>query len=187
MVYVFYWGHNQTLIATLLAGALIFAATNIRKKLATIIIPTERPNHIAKRCLREVALVQKVIRSVELVRFHTLSGNYGPLGTHICCLPPFLWTQTDPENKVTGWCMNILTDVCCDQTTEETCYDSFPNGTYRSYCNKIVDGGCPCSGWGEGWEKCGQGKLLLKGYIQTLCLLVTYIGRVPLFSGLKQT
>ena len=157
MVYVFYCWHNQTLIATLLAGALIFAATNIRKKLATIIIPTELPNHIAKRCLREVALVQKVIRSVELVRFHTLSGNYGPLGTHICCLPPFLWTQTDLKNNVTGWCIYIESEVCCDATTEETSYDvdSFTL-EYKTYCKAIADGGCPC--W-DGSERCGAGEV----------------------------
>jgi hypothetical protein len=58
--------------ATLSAGALIFAATNIQKKFATIMILMEILNHIAKRCPREVALVRKVKRSVELVRFHIL-------------------------------------------------------------------------------------------------------------------
>ena len=59
------------MIATLSAGALKFAATNIQKN-ATIIIPMEILNHIAKRCPREVALVRKVKRSVELVRFQIL-------------------------------------------------------------------------------------------------------------------
>ncbi len=46
----------------------------------------------------------------------------------------------DPANKSSGYC----TDVCCDQTTEETCNNP-PS------CALIVDGGCPCP---EGQEKC---------------------------------
>ena len=57
------------------AGALTFAATNIQKKLATIMILMEILNHIAKRLQMEAALVRKVKRSVELVRFHPLPGK----------------------------------------------------------------------------------------------------------------
>ena len=63
------------MIATLSAGALTFAATNIQKKLATIMILMEILNHIAKRLQMEAALVRKVKRSVELVRFHPLPGK----------------------------------------------------------------------------------------------------------------
>ncbi len=45
-----------------------------------------------------------------------------------------------PANNSPGYC----TDVCCDQTTEETCNNP-------PLCALIVDGGCPCP---EGQEKC---------------------------------
>jgi hypothetical protein len=64
----FFTGHTQTLIATLSAGALTFAATNIQKKLATIMILMEILNHIAKRLQMEAALVGMVQRDVDQVR-----------------------------------------------------------------------------------------------------------------------
>ena len=74
---------------------------------------------------------------------------------------PFLWSQTDLQNNVTGWCIHILTDVCCDATTEETCGElDLTAGEFKASCKAITDGGCPCP---EGWEKCGQGKLLRYG------------------------
>ena len=164
------------MIATLSAGALTFAATNIQKKLATIMILMEILNHIAKRCPREVALVWKVKRSVALVRFHLIPGKKVQIVAHICGLPPLLWSQTDLQNNVAGWCINILTDACCDATTEEICYEVDSTGEYKTSCKAIADGGCPC--W-EGWEKCGQGKLLRYGCIEKLCLLVAHIFGLP--------
>ena len=110
-------------------------------------------NHIAKRCPREVALVRKVKRSVALVRFHLIPGKKVQIVAHICGLPPLLWTQTDLQNNVPGWCI----DVCCDAITEETCYevDSFTL-EYKTYCKAIADGGCPC--W-DGSERCGSGEV----------------------------
>jgi len=63
-----------------------------------------------------------------------------PEGTERC--------EADLENCNTGWC----TDICCDQLTEETCYEYYPNGTSKSYCSASADGGCPCP---EGTERCG--------------------------------
>ena len=56
---------------------------------------------------------------------------------------------SDLDNDYAGWC----TDVCCNQKTEETCYD-YDGGS--NYCALIADGGCPCP---EGTERCGQGKI----------------------------
>jgi len=70
---------------------------------------------------------------------------------------PFLWSQTDLQNNVAGWCINILTDVCCDATTEETCgeFDSI-TGEFKASCKAIADGGCPC--W-DGAARCGAGEM----------------------------
>ena len=68
--------------------------------------------------------------------------------TNICGLP-FYWTQTDLEICNVGWC----TDICCDQFTEETCYDFLTN---ELYCSAFAYGGCPCP---EGQTKCGAGKI----------------------------
>ena len=69
---------------------------------------------------------------------------------------PFLWSQTDLQNNFTGWCINIL-DVCCDATTEETCYESdLITGEYTTSCKAIADGGCPCL---EGAVRCGAGEV----------------------------
>jgi len=43
-----------------------------------------------------------------------------------------------------GYC----TTICCDESTEEFCYDE----NWQPYCASYTDGGCPC---GEGMEKCG--------------------------------
>ena len=63
----------------------------------------------------------------------------------------FAFLLSDLDNGYAGWC----TDVCCNQKTEETCYD-YDGGT-SNYCALIADGGCPCP---KGTEKCGQGKIL---------------------------
>jgi hypothetical protein len=60
----------------------------------------------------------------------------------------------DLQNNITGYCIYIESDVCCDATTEETCYErDLITGEYKASCKAIADGGCPCP---EGWEKCGQ-------------------------------
>ncbi len=64
----------------------------------------------------------------------------------------FPWTQSDLDCNIVGWC----TDICCDQYTEETCYDYYPNGDSKSYCIAMSEGGCPCQ---EGQTKCGAGKI----------------------------
>ncbi len=70
---------------------------------------------------------------------------------------PFLWSQTDLQNNVTGWCIYIESDVCCDATTEETCYESdLITGEYKASCKSIAVGGCPC--W-EGAVRCGAGEV----------------------------
>jgi len=66
----------------------------------------------------------------------------------------------DPDNNILGWC----TDICCNATTEETCYYSESGAYITPYCAAIADGGCPC--W-EGTERCGAGKILC-------CILVKY-------------
>ena len=98
---------------------------------------------------------------------------------HRSCAP-FLWSQTDLTKNHSGWCINNLTDVCCDATTEETCIeiDSI-TGEYKNSCKAIADGGCPC--W-EGTERCGAGevddvkiylKLQVFSYIASLLCHVT--------------
>jgi hypothetical protein len=97
VVYLF-TGHKQTLKSAMSAGALIFAATNLQKKLATIFLPT---NCIAARLPMEVALAQKARRSAELVRFfnYTLRGRSArPL--RVYGLPFFLWTRSRPEEQL---------------------------------------------------------------------------------------
>ena len=61
----------------------------------------------------------------------------------------FAYLLSDLDNSYPGWC----TDICCDQRTEEYCYDY--DGGYN-YCALIADGGCPCQ---ESQVKCGQGKI----------------------------
>ncbi|KAL3775862.1 hypothetical protein ACHAW5_010156 [Stephanodiscus triporus] len=46
----------------------------------------------------------------------------------------------DLENNDVGWCDVI----CCNATTEETCYD-WASGNYTPYCAAITNGGCPKS------------------------------------------
>jgi hypothetical protein len=65
----------------------------------------------------------------------------------------FLLLVSDLDNGFAGYC----TDVCCDQKTEETCYD-YDGGTSNTTCAAIAGGGCPCP---EGTAKCGQGKIIL--------------------------
>ena len=55
---------------------------------------------------------------------------------------------SDLDNDYAGWC----TDICCDQRTEEYCYDN----DVGNYCALIANGGCPCP---EGTERCYQGKI----------------------------
>jgi hypothetical protein len=64
----------------------------------------------------------------------------------------FPGSLSDLDNGYAGYC----TDVCCDQKTQETCYDY--DGGNSNYCAEIADGGCPCP---EGTVKCGQGKIIL--------------------------
>ena len=59
---------------------------------------------------------------------------------------------SDLDNGYAGCC----TYICCDDQTEETCYD-YHSGTVKS-CALIANGGCPCP---EDQVKCGQGKMLL--------------------------
>ena len=61
--------HNQTQIITSSAGALIVVATQPWKKPAIIIMTTVLPTTIALRLPMEAALVGKVQRGVERVRF----------------------------------------------------------------------------------------------------------------------
>jgi hypothetical protein len=62
---------------------------------------------------------------------------------------------SDLDNDYAGYC----TDVCCDQKTEETCYNyDYETGTSNTTCAPIANGGCPCQ---ENQVKCGQGKILL--------------------------
>ena len=62
---------------------------------------------------------------------------------------------SDLDNNYAGWC----TDVCCDQKTEDTCYNyDYETGTSNTTCAPIANGGCPCQ---ENQVKCGQGKILL--------------------------
>ena len=63
----------------------------------------------------------------------------------------FAYLLSDLDNSYPGWC----TEICCDQQTEETCYD-YDGGS--NYCALIADGGCPCP---KGTERCGQGKIIL--------------------------
>jgi hypothetical protein len=63
---------------------------------------------------------------------------------------------SDLDNNDPGYC----TDVCCNQKTEETCYDYDDDSWWESkYCAEIADGGCPCRY--ENQVKCGQGKITL--------------------------
>ena len=62
---------------------------------------------------------------------------------------------SDLDNDYAGYC----TDVCCDQKTEDTCYNyDYETGTSNTTCAPIANGGCPCQ---ENQVKCGQGKILL--------------------------
>jgi hypothetical protein len=62
----------------------------------------------------------------------------------------FISTQSDPDNNILGWC----TDICCNATTEETCYHYWSG---KSYCAEIADGGCATYDLGPGRRKLAQG------------------------------
>jgi hypothetical protein len=42
--------------------------------------------------------------------------------------------------------------ICCNTTTQETCYAWDDSGNIIPSCALIADGGCPCP---DGYEKCG--------------------------------
>ncbi len=74
---------------------------------------------------------------------------------------------SDLVNNFVGWCDYI----CCDRTTDETCYWDYDNNNFiPPSCAAIVDGGCPCP---DGTEKCGAGKILcLPWHIAVHSLLI---------------
>ena len=91
---------------------------------------------------------------------------YGPDNTSYCakiadggcpCPKGQERCRADLKNNILGEC----TDVCCNQQTEEACYDYDDFGAIiNATCALIADGGCPCP---ENQVRCGQGmgKLLL--------------------------
>jgi len=75
-----------------------------------------------------------------------------------------LYSSSDLDNNIVGWCDY----VCCDATTEETCYawDDI-SGTIVASCAAFANGGCPCP---EGMERCGADlDNNIVGWCDTIC------------------
>ena len=129
------------------------------------------------RLLMEAALVQQAKRGAVQVSFFVNAQDQEPVPTLNNCA--FLFSSR--SDLAFSWCA----DVCCDENTEETCYN-YTGCLSNQYCaavrlvcifNKWIqslpllivslclhriqlqfaDGGCPCP---EGTDRCGAGKIL---------------------------
>jgi hypothetical protein len=92
-------------------------------------------------------------------------------------------TLSDPDNNIVGVCDYI----CCDTTTQETCYAWDNNGNIIPSCAVIADGGCPCP---DGYQKCGAGKIRCLPWqiavhsLVTFCVLSIFPNQSDLDNGI---
>ena len=100
----------------------------------------------------EAALARKARRGAEQVRLHfSYLANNRPT-SHLWMTFHIFNTLSDLDNNIVGVCNYI----CCNTTTQETCYAWDDSGNILQSCALIADGGCPCP---DGYEKCGAGKI----------------------------